>query len=325
MKSTRPRLAFLDAATFGDVSLDRFHADWHCLIYKSSSPAEIPGRLRGCRAVVVNKVALDRSLLKMPEAQELRMIAVAATGTDNLDLRAAKGLGIGVCNVPGYATQAVAQFTMALILELACHVGRYDRLVHQGIWQKSPIFTRMDFPSMELHDKRLGIVGYGSIGKTVARIARGFGLKVVVSHRPGSTGPIAKGRLPLKDLLAVSDIVTLHCSLTQHTRNLINRRTLALMKPTALFINTARGGLVDEHDLVDSLQKKRLAGVALDVLKEEPPSKENLILKAAQELDNLIVTPHCAWTAVEARQRLIDEVATNLRIFLQGKSRNRVA
>ncbi len=322
MDPTRFRLVFLDAATFGDVSLHRFEAYWDCTIHKLSTPAEVPGRLKGCQAVVINKVALDRSILERPEVQDLRLIAVAATGTDNVDLDSARNRGISVCNVPGYATQAVAQFTMALILELSSHVGKYSHLVRRGTWQKSPMFTRMDFPSIELNGRRLGIIGFGSIGKAVARMARGFGMEVAVSQRPGSSGPTPSDRLSLRDLLAGSDIVTLHCPLTPHTRNLINHRTLALMKSTALLINTARGGLVDEQALLETLRDRRLAGAALDVLTEEPPLEDNPILKAAQELDNLLVTPHTAWTAYESRQRLIDEVAENLTAFLQGRPRN---
>ncbi len=324
MNPTRPRLVFLDAATFGDTSLDRFKTHWDCTIHRLSSPDEVAKRLKGCRAIVINKIALDRSLLQLPETRELKLIAVAATGTDRVDLKMSKSRGIGVCNVPGYATHAVAQFTMALILEMATHTGKYGQIVRQGLWQKSPMFTRLDFRSVELHGKTIGIIGYGNIGMAVARMARGMGMRVRVCQRPGTGNSISGNRLPLKDLLAISDIVTLHCPLTAHTRNLMNNRTLALMKPTALLVNTARGALVDETALIQWLRRERGAGAALDVIAEEPPSDENPLLRAARELDNLWVTPHCAWTAAEARERLIKEVAANLRAFLRGKFRNRV-
>jgi len=324
MTAARPRLVVLDSATFGDVSLDPFKVHWDCESYALSRAAEVPKRLQGCRAVVVNKVALDRAVLQRPEVGELGLIAVAATGTDNIDLRAARSRGIGVCNVPGYATTAVAQFTMALMLEWASHPGRYGELVRRGLWQRSPVFARMDFRSVELRGKRLGIVGYGNIGRAVARMARGLGLKVDIARRDGLRSSSRERRVPLRDLLEASDIVTLHCPLTPRTKHLVNRRTLALMKPTALLINTARGGVVDEQALVEWLRKTPSAGAALDVLTEEPPSKRNPTVRAARQLNNLLVTPHCAWTAIEARERLVQEVARNLRAFLQGKSRNRI-
>jgi len=322
MKQSRLQLVFLDAATFGDVSFQSFTTHWNCTLYGTSTPVEVLDRLEGTQAVVINKMALDRSVLASPKAKGLRLIVVAATGTDNVDLKAAGERTITVCNIPGYATNAVAQFTMALILELASHPGRYAQLVRSGAWQKSEIFTRLDFPSVELTGKKLGIVGYGSIGQAVAQIARGFGMEVLVSARPGISGPVPSGRLPFADLLATSDFVTLHCPLTSQTKSLVNRRTLALMKPTAFLINTARGGLVHELALIEALKKKRLGGAAVDVLTEEPPSENHPLIRAAHELDNLLVTPHCAWTAIEARQRLLAEVEENIKAFQRGEKRN---
>ena len=184
------------------------------------------------------------------------------------------------------------------------------------------MFTLLDFPSSELSGKKLGIVGYGAIGRAVAGIARGFGMEVLISARPASSGSIPEGRLALEDLLTHADIVTLHCPLTPETQNLIDSQTLALMKPTAFLINTARGGLVDEGALIKALKEKRLAGAALDVLSQEPPPPRHPIILATQKLDNLLVTPHCAWTAREARQRLLDEVAENILAFTEGRERN---
>ncbi len=325
MSRTDFRLVFLDAATFGDVSFERFTAQWDCAIHNHSAPTEVAERLRGYQGVIINKVVLDRAILDSPAAGDLKLIAVAATGTDNVDLEAARAHCIRVCNVPGYAAQSVAQFTMALILELATRAGRYGELVRAGAWQKSPIFTLLDFPSVELRGKTLGIVGYGSIGRAVAEMARGFGMELLLSARPGSSGPTPKGRLPLNDLLTRADIVTLHCPLTAQTKNLIDNRALALMKSTAFLVNTARGGLVDESALIVSLRERRLAGAALDVLSQEPPSVDHPTLMAARELNNLLVTPHCAWTAREARQRLLDEVAENILAFTKGQERNLVA
>ncbi len=312
------RLVFLDAATFGDVSFERFTSQWDCTFHQTTSPSEVLERLEGSQAVVINKIIMDRSVIESPKARELQLIAVAATGTDKVDLKAANERGITVCNVPGYATNAVAQFTMALMLELASHAGRYAQLVRSGAWQKSPIFTRLDFPSVELTGKTLGIVGYGSIGQAVAQIARGFGMEVLVSARPGTSGPVPNGRIPFADLLARADFVTLHCPLTSETKSLLDQRTIRLMKPTAFLINTARGGLVNELALIDALKKKHLSGAAVDVLTEEPPSENHPLVKATQELENLLVTPHCAWTTKEARQRLLAEVEENIKAFQRG-------
>lgn len=312
MSRTDFRIVFLDASTFGDVSLERFAKNWDCTIHQLTSPAEVPQRIQGCHAVILNKVVLDKPVLDSPAAKDLRLIAVAATGTDNVDLQAARARGIKVCNVPGYAAQSVAQFTMALILELATRAGGYGELVRSGAWEKSPIYTIFEFPSVELSGKYLGIVGYGNIGRKVAEMARGFGMEVLISTRPGSQGPIPQGRVGLDDLLSRADFVSLHCPLTPQTKNVIGSRALSLMKPGAFLINTARGALIDAEALIQALREKRLAGAALDVLTQEPPPPDHSLIIAAKQLDNLLVTPHCAWTAREARQRLMDEVVENI-------------
>lgn len=318
-------IVFLDASTFGDVSLKRFSKSWNCAVHQVTAPAEVAERLRGRDVVILNKVVLGKSVLDSPAAKNLKMIAIAATGTDNVDLEAACARGIRVCNVPGYAAQSVAQFTMALILELATRVGSYGDLVRTGAWEKSPISTLLEFPSCELSGKRLGIVGYGNIGRRVAEMARGFGLEILIAARPGSGGPVPQGRLPLDEVLKRSDVVSLHCPLAPQTKNLMDSRALALMKPSAFLINTARGGLVDAEALIRALRGKRLAGAALDVLTQEPPPADHPLIRAAKELDNLWVTPHCAWSAREARQRLMDEVTENILAFTKGQDRNRVA
>ena len=319
------RIVFLDAATFGDVSLGRFTGAWNCTVHALTAPSEVLSRIDGFPVVVTNKVALDRSIINSPQAANLKLIAEAATGTDNIDLAAARERGIRVCNVPGYAAQSVAQFTIALILELAARAGGYGQIVRDGGWEKSPIYTRFDFSTVELREKKLGIVGYGNIGRRAAEMARGLGMEVLISARPGSAPAQSSGRHPLDEVLASSDFVSLHCPLTPITKNLIDSRALGLMKPTAFLINTARGALIDEAALIHALREKRLAGAALDVISREPPAADHPIIKAAKELDNLLVTPHCAWSAREARERLMDEVAENILAFTQGRDRNRVA
>ena len=325
MSPERSRIVFLDSATYGDISLKRFTDRWECTVYPVTSPQETIHRLAGQAIAVTNKVVLDRAVLSSPEARDLRFIAVAATGTDIIDREEASRVGVTVCNVPGYATQSVAQFTLALILVLATQSGKYVDAVKAGEWQKSPVFSLLTFPTIELSGKKLGILGYGSIGQAVAQMARGFGMDILVAARPGAAGPIPQGRIELEQLLREADIVSLHCPLTPETRYLINERSLAQMKPSAFLINTARGALIDEAALIAALQTKQIAGAALDVISKEPPSADHPIILAAKELNNLIVTPHTAWSARESCERLLQEVEANITAFLQGRDRNRVA
>jgi glycerate dehydrogenase len=260
-------------------------------------------------------------VLDSNEAGHLKLIAVAATGTDIIDKAAAAQCGVAVCNVPGYATQSVAQFTMALILQLASCACSYIGAVKAGAWQKSPVFSLLSYPTMELRGKKLGIVGYGNIGRMVAQMARSFGMEVLVAARPGAP-PLPADRPPLDLTLREADFVSLHCPLTPETANLINQQSLSLMKPTAFLINTARGALIDEAALVSALREKRIAAAALDVLTKEPPPADHPLIRAAAELDNLLVTPHAAWSAREARERLLEEVTANIAAFFAGEPRN---
>jgi glycerate dehydrogenase len=316
----REKIVILDAATYGDISLKNFTDRWDCTIHQTTNSPETCQRVPGHAVVVTNKVVIDRPVFDT--AKELRLIVVAATGTDIIDHEAAKEFDVRVCNVPGYATQSVAQFTLALILELATRAALYESAVRSDQWRKSPIFTMLDFPSVELKEKKLGIIGYGNIGRAVAEMARGFGMEILIAARPGGEERVASGRLPLREVFRQADVITLHCPLTSQTKNLINAETLSLMKPTAFMINTARGALVDERALIDALRKRRLAGVALDVISQEPPPSGHPIIEAARELDNLIITPHTAWSAREARERLLNEVANNISAFFEGRPKN---
>jgi glycerate dehydrogenase len=322
MTTAEPRIVFLDAATYGDISLGRFTDRWKCTIHELTTAAEVCQRLSGHSIVITNKVALDRAILHGPEARDLKLIAVAATGTDIIDRVAAKTLEVKVCNVPGYATQSVAQFTMALILELATSVGRYREAVRTGRWQRSRLFALLDFPSTELKGKKLGIIGYGNIGRAVAEMARAFGMEILIAARAGSEATQTRDRISVEQMLRDADIVTLHCPLTPDTKNLINEHSLSWMKPTAFLINTARGALIDETALVKALRERKLAAAALDVISHEPPPADHPIIKAANELDNLLVTPHTAWSARETRERLLKEVEENISAFIQGQPRN---
>ncbi len=317
------RTVFLDGATFGVVSLARFEEAGEFMVHELTDADELPARLEDCQCAVINKCVLDRPRLEHPSAGRLRLIAVGATGTDNVDIACARERGIAVCNVPGYATAAVAQYTLALILELATQAARYAQGTRMGHWQESTIFTRHDYPSFELRGRVLGIVGYGNIGRKVAEMARVFGLRVIVAGRVGEDRPQPE-RLPVEEVLRQADFVSLHCPLTALTEGFINPRTLSLMKPTAYLVNTARGGLVEETALIEALEQGWIAGAALDVISHEPPDEGHPMMVAAARLDNLLITPHCAWAARETRQRLMDEVFENIQAFRRGERRNRV-
>ena len=317
------RTVFLDGATFGVVSLARFEEAGECVTHELTDADELPARLEDCQCAVINKFVLDRPRLEHPSAGQLRLIAVGATGTDNVDIACARERGVAVCNVPGYATSAVAQYTLALILELATQAARYAQGTRMGHWQESTIFTRHDYPSFELQGRVLGIVGYGNIGRKVAEMARVFGLRVMVAGRVGEDGE-EPDRLPVEEVLRQADFVSLHCPFTPLTEGFINPHTLSLMKPTAFLVNTARGGLVEEAALIEALEQGWIAGAALDVISQEPPDEDHPMMAAAARLDNLLITPHCAWAARETRQRLMDEVFENIQAFRRGERRNRV-
>jgi glycerate dehydrogenase len=323
MSPPQTKIVFLDAATYGDASLARHTELWTCTIHQITRADETAQRLAGHTVAVTNKVAIDEPILSSPEACDLKLIAVAATGTDIIDRHAATARGIRVCNVPGYATESVAQFTMALILELATRAARYSEAVKRGEWEKSPVFALLSYPAVELKGKKLGIVGYGNIGRRVAEIARGFGMEILIAARAASA--VTNDRVPIDGLLRQADVVSLHCPLTPQTRNLINRQSLSLMKPTAFLINTARGALIDETALIDALAKNLISAAAVDVVTTEPPAPDHPMIWAAKTLDNLIVTPHTAWSAREARERLLDEVKENISAFLRGEPRNLVS
>jgi glycerate dehydrogenase len=313
--------AFLDFDSVHPADLERSALEaalprWQ--LYPSTAAAEVSGRVAGCDVVVSNKVVLSREVLAA--AERLRLVCVAATGTNNVDLEAARELGIAVSNVTGYATPAVTQHVFALLLALTTRLDEHRRAARDGTWSRSPYFCVLDFPFRELAGRTMGIVGYGELGRGVARAAEAFGMQVLVAQRPG--GAAQAGRLPLDELLRQADVVSLHLPLAANTRNLIGAREFALMKPDAVLINTARGGIVDESALLAALQSGRLGGAGIDVLAVEPPPADQPLLQA--DLPNLIVTPHVAWASRAARQRMLDDVAANIRAFARGEARNRV-
>ncbi len=320
------RTVFLDYETVrnGDPNLDHSAIDAaageaagtvrYC---DFTEDAAIPGRLGAADIVLLNKVKLSRAHLAA--AGHLKLIALSATGTDNVDLEAARELGIAVCNVRGYCSASVAQHVWALILSLTQHLSGWHRLAVDGSWARGE-FNELAYPIRELSGRTLGIVGWGELGRAVARAAEAFGMRILVCNRPGAA-PV-DGRVPLEELLATADVVSLHCPLTPANRGLIGARELALMKPDALLINTARGALIDGAALAHALKERRLGGAGIDVLPVEPPLEGEPLMEPG--IPNLIVTPHIAWAAFEARQRCLDEMAANIRDFLGGGRRGRV-
>ena len=326
------KAAFLDFDSLGpaDIDTSALRATLPDLeLYPSSTEAEVHERTAGCEILLVNKVDLTRERLAAM-APTLKLVALAATGTDNVDLAAARELGIAVANIRNYATPSVVQHVFGLVLALTLRLDEYRQLVRGGAWERSPHFCLLDFPSRELAGRTLGIVGYGQLGQAVGAVGRAFGMRVIAARSlrdgAGGTGPAgtaAVDRLELRELLAIADVVSLHCPLTPATRHLIDGDSLARMRRDAVLINTARGGLVDTDALLAALQGGRLGGAGIDVLAEEPPAPGHPLLAA--RLPNLIVTPHIAWAARESRQRALDEVVANVRDFLSGGERNRVA
>lgn len=301
-------------------SLDKNDLDFSALreiftdleLYPSTLDTQVLERVQHADVVITNKVVLDTENLK--QCLSLKLILISATGTNNVDLAQAKAQGITVCNCQGYGTSAVAQHTLMLMLTLATSVIQYDHAVKQGEWNKSPIFCLLDFPIVELAGKTLGILGYGELGQAVAKLAEAFGMKIIVGALPNrSTG----NRVALSELLPQVDFLSLHCPLTEETRDLIDNKAIEKMKPSAFLINCARGGIVNEHDLATALRTGKIAGAATDVLSVEPPKEGNVLL--ANNIPNLIITPHSAWGSVDARQRIVQQLTENASAFQQGK------
>jgi glycerate dehydrogenase len=315
------RTAFLDYETVSNGDLDTTSLS-RCApeirFYPSTSASQLAGRIADAQILLINKIHLTRELLE--SARELELIAVAGTGTDGVDLAAAEERGIAVCNVRGYCTASVVQHAWALILSLTQHLRDYARLASDGSWVDDEKYAVLAHPIRELSGRVLGIVGCGTLGRGVAAVGEAFGMRTVACHRPG--GPPERGRVSLDELLATADIVSLHCPSTPATRGLIGARELALMKRDALLINTARGALLDSAALAAALRAGRLGGAGIDVLPQEPPTDGDPLL--APDIPNLIVTPHIAWAAREARQRCIDEMAANIADFRRGGRRGRV-
>ncbi|MCV4275206.1 2-hydroxyacid dehydrogenase [Pseudomonas capsici] len=309
------RAVFLDHTSLdlGDLDLGELRDNFgELVLHDSTSPDQVIERLKGAQVAISNKIMIDADTFAA--CPELKLVLVTATGTNNVDLAAAREHGVTVCNCQGYGTPSVAQHTLLLLLALATRLPDYQKAVQQGLWQKSSQFCLLDFPIVELEGKTLGLLGHGELGSAVARLAEAFGMRVLLGQIPGR--PARADRLPLEQLLPQIDALTLHCPLNEHTRNMIGARELQLLKPQALVVNTARGGLIDEQALADALRNGHLGGAASDVLSVEPPVSGNPLL--ADDIPRLIITPHSAWGAREARQRIVSQLVENAQAFFAG-------
>ena len=311
----QPKIVILDGHTLnpGDLDWAPLQALGDLQIHERTSPTEAVERARGAQILLTNKTILSADAIN--SLPELKYIGVLATGYNVVDSAAARAQNIPVTNVPGYSTHSVAQLVWALILELCQHVGKHAAAVRDGQWERGPDFSFVLTPLQEIHGQTLGIIGYGAIGKAVAAVAEAFGMKVLVHTRTPQPGV---DQVPLETLLAQSDIVSLHCPLTDATKGIINAARLRQMKSTAFLINTSRGPLVVEEDLAAALKDGVIAGAGLDVLSVEPPPPGNPLLQAPR----CIITPHLAWATKAARQRLLAAVVENVSRFLDGQPQN---
>lgn len=312
------KIVILDAyaANPGDLSWDEFAALGELTVYDRTAQEDAAARIGDAEVVFINKVRLTDEIFAA--CPNLKLVSILATGYNIVDLAAAKRRGITVCNVPGYSTRAVVQMTFALLLEICQQVGLHSGAVYTGRWQTCPDFCFWDRPLIELDGKTMGIVGYGAIGSAVGTVAQALGMKLLVTARHEKPVPEGARFVSLPELLAQSDVVSLHCPQTAENARMINAGALAQMKDGAILLNTARGGLLDEQAVADALRSGKLLAAGMDVVSAEPIRADNPLLTAP----NCFLTPHIAWAPLETRRRLQAISAENLRAFLAGKPQN---
>lgn len=315
------KIVILDgyAANPGDISWEGIKALGECTIYDRTAPEEVLERAAGAEAILTNKVVINAEhIAALPD---LKYIGVLATGYNVIDTAAAKERGIIVTNIPAYSTPSVAQMVFAHILNITQQVQHYSEEVRQGVWTHSKDFCFWDTPLMELRDKKIGLIGLGHTGYATARVALGFSMQVyALTSKSHFQLPPEIKKMNLDELFSECDIVSLHCPLTPETRGLVNAQRLALMKPSAILINTGRGPLINEQDLADALNNGKIYAAGIDVLSTEPPHADNPLLTAK----NCYITPHIAWATKEARERLMNIAISNLQAYINGKPENLV-
>jgi glycerate dehydrogenase len=320
---------FLDYKTVdpGDLDLSQLKKITpDIVLYDNTRPSETLERIKDAAVVINNKVRLGKQELE--NTHKTKLICLTATGTDNIDLETASQRGITVCNIKNYCTNSVVQHVFLSILSLQHHVNAYQQSLMKGLWEESQQFTLLEHPIHELNSKTIGILGLGVLGRGVASMAEAFGMNVLVSESFNSEKQESScdkqqkpyPRVPFGTMIAQSDIISLHCPLTDETAKLFNKTVFQNMKRNAIIINTARGGLIDDHALLHAIKNQLIAGAALDVLDEEPPGPDHPLMQ--HKFPNLIITPHIAWAAKEARQRALDRIAENIAAFLNNKPIN---
>ncbi len=316
------RVVILDGATMGaDIDFTPITSRFDAVIYDRTAPDERFARVRGAEAVVVNKVVIDREIIDA--APELKLVCVFAVGYNNIDVEYCRQKGIRVRNVPDYCRESVAQHTFALLFELIESLGYYDAFVKDGSYSASGLANHLGRPFMEIADKSWGILGMGGIGRAVARAAEAFGAHVSYASLSGAVREEDWPRVELNRLLKESDILTIHSPLNEKTANIIDRRALALMKPTAVIVNVGRGGVINSADLAEAIDAGTIAGAAIDVFTEEPPRADDPLMTIKAK-EKIVFSPHIAWASVEARARCVAVTAENIAAFERGKEHNDV-
>jgi lactate dehydrogenase-like 2-hydroxyacid dehydrogenase len=315
------KIVILDGKTLGELDFDKLREFGELAYYDTTKPEEVVERIKDANIVLTNKVVLNENNLK--EAKNLELICETATGFNNIDIVYAKNNNIAVTNVAGYSTNTVAQHTFATVLSLYDKLSYYDNYVKSGDYAKSGLFTNVSKPFYELEGKTWGIIGFGAIGKRVAKIAEVFGVNVIYYSTSGKNSNSEYKRVDFKALLDQSDIISIHAPLNKDTQGLINYDALKNMKKSSILVNMGRGPIVVEADLAKALDEELIAGAALDVFEVEPIKEDNPLISIRNK-ENLVVTPHIAWASVEARVRLFEEVINNIKAFYNGEIRGRV-
>ncbi len=317
-----PLCVFLDRASIDldDLDLSAIEQSCDLVSHASSDTDQLLDKCRDAEIIIVNKVKLQRE--QLTALPRLKLICVIATGTNNVDLAAAADCGIAVCNVRDYAAASVSQHVLMLILALTTHFLQYQRDIQQGAWQNQDQFCLLTYPMQELQGKTIGLIGYGHIAHAVEKLALAFGMQVLIGQSLNPAAAAQPDRVDLDQLYQQSDIISVHCPLTEQSRNLITRREFQMMQPSAIVINAARGGIVNEDDLIEALRSGLIGGAGIDCLTEEPPPADHPMISA--QLPQLIVTPHNAWGTIQARQRLVDGTAANIQDYLNHAIKNQV-
>lgn len=314
-------IVILDGKTLGNLDFTKLEEFGEVTYYDTTKPEEVVERIKEANIILTNKVVLNENNLR--EAKNLELICETATGFNNIDIIYAKENKIAVTNVAGYSTNTVAQHTFATVLSLYDKISYYDNYIKSGKYAKSGLFTDLTKPFYELEGKTWGIIGFGAIGKRIAKIAEAFGVNIAYYSTSGKNSNSNYKRVTFEELLEISDIISIHAPLNKDTQGLINYNALSKMKKSALLVNMGRGPIVVEEDLAKAIDEELIAGAALDVFEVEPIKEDNPLVSLKNK-DNLILTPHIAWASVEARNRLFEEIIKNIKAFYNGEVRGRV-